>query len=58
MPPIGWLFLLLAFALVIGSLFMLRDSSNMPISREKMARIKKRKAELEEKERRDGDDNW
>ena len=58
MPPIGWLFLLLAFALVIGSLFMLKDSANMPISREKMARIKKRKAELEEKERREGDDNW
>lgn len=58
MPPIGWLFLLLAFALVIGSLFMLKDSANMPISREKMARIKKRKAELEEKERKEGDDNW
>lgn len=58
MPPIGWLFLLLALALVVGGLLMLRDSANMPISREKMARIKKRKAEVEEEERKSDDDNW
>ncbi|MFC4261181.1 DUF2897 family protein [Marinobacter lacisalsi] len=50
MPMIGWLFLLLSLALVVGGLLMLKDSANMPISREKMARIKKRKAEVEAEE--------
>lgn len=58
MPSIGWLFLLLAVALVVGSLLMLKDSANMPISREKMARIKKRKAEVEAEERNEKDDDW
>lgn len=56
MPLIGWIFILLAAALVLGSLFMLRDSANMPLSEEKRKKIRKRQAELEaeeEKERRD-----
>ena len=37
MPLIGWVFLLLAIALVVGSLLMLRDSANkFPISDEKI----------------------
>ncbi|MGM0569252.1 DUF2897 family protein [Marinobacter sp.] len=59
MPMIGWVFLLLAIALVVGSLLMLKDSANMPISKEKMARIKKRKAEVEEQEKKEKDSsNW
>lgn len=56
MPMIGWLFILLAVALVVGSLLMLRDSANMPLSDEKREKIRQRQAELEaeeEKERRD-----
>jgi hypothetical protein len=56
MPLIGWVFILLAAALVVGSLLMLKDSANMPLSDEKREKIRKRQAELEaeeEKERRD-----
>ena len=53
MPMIGWVFLLLAIALVVGSLLMLKDSANMPISKEKMARIKKRKEEVEAQEKKE-----
>lgn len=56
MPMIGWVFLLLAVALVVGSLLMLKDSGNMPLSDEKREKIRQRKAEVEaeeEKERRD-----
>lgn len=57
MPVIGWVFLLLALALILGSLFMLRDSANsMPISKEKMEKIRKRKAELEAEEKADEDE--
>lgn len=59
MPTIGWIFILAAIALVVGSLLMLRDSANMPISKEKMARIKQRKAEVEAEEKRERErDNW
>ncbi len=57
MPTIGWIFILAAIALVVGSLLMLKDSANMPISKEKMARIKQRKAEVEAEEKRERD-NW
>jgi len=51
MPLIGWVFLLLAIALVVGSLLMLRDSANkFSISDEKMRKIQKRKAEVEAEE--------
>ncbi|MFL1405294.1 DUF2897 family protein [Marinobacter sp. M1N3S26] len=58
MPMIGWIFLLLALALVVGGLLMLRDSANMPISKEKMARIKKQKAENEEQDRKEDKGGW
>ena len=51
MPLIGLVFLLLAIALVVGSLLMLRDSANkFPISDEKMRKIQARKAEVEAEE--------
>ncbi|MEX2476682.1 DUF2897 family protein [Marinobacter sp.] len=51
MPLIGWIFILLAVGLVLGSLFMLRDSaSKFHISDEKMKKIQERKAELEAEE--------
>lgn len=57
MPTIGWIFLALAFALVLGSLFMLRDSGkSMGISEEKMKKIRKRKAEVEAQEKREEED--
>lgn len=56
MPAIGWIFLALAAALILGSLFMLRDSAHsMRIPEEKMEKIRKRKAELEAEEQA-GDD--
>ncbi len=59
MPTIGWIFILAAIALVAGSLLLLRDSANMPISKEKMARIKQRKAEVEAEEKRERErDGW
>ncbi len=53
MPFIGWVFLVLSLCLILGSLFMLRDSK-MHIPPEKLEKIRKRKAELEaeEKEKR------
>ncbi|MCM0613796.1 DUF2897 family protein [Marinobacter sediminum] len=57
MPLIGWIFLILAVVLVLGSLIILRDSANsMKISPEKMEKIKKRKAELEAEEK--AEDEW
>jgi len=51
MSAIGWIFILLAFGLVLGSLFMLRDSaSKFRISDEKMKKIQQRKAEVEAEE--------
>ncbi|MFZ2289612.1 MAG: DUF2897 family protein [Halopseudomonas yangmingensis] len=52
MPLIGWIFILLAAGMVIGSLLLLRDSANrMPIDKERMKRIKARQAELEAQEK-------
>lgn len=50
MPIIGWVFILLALALVLGSLFILRDS-RMRIPPDKMKKIRKRKAEVEAEEK-------
>lgn len=55
MPMIGWAFLLLAFAMVLGSLLMLRDSANLPLSDEKREKIRKRQAELEAEEKAKAD---
>lgn len=57
MPLIGWVFIILAFGLVLGSLFMLRDSTNMPLSDEKLEKIRKRKAELEAEEEKEKQDD-
>ena len=52
MPLIGWIALLLALGLVIGSLLLLRDSAHrMPIDKDKLERIKARQAELEAAEK-------
>ncbi len=56
MPTIGWIFLLAALGLIVGSLFVLRDSANITrLSEEKMEKIRKRQKELEEQEK---DDDW
>ncbi|MBK1874389.1 DUF2897 family protein [Marinobacter sp. 1-3A] len=57
MPMIGWFFILAALGLILGSLFMLRDSaSKMHIPKDKLEKIRKRKAELEAEEKKD--DQW
>ncbi|HLV77543.1 MAG TPA: DUF2897 family protein [Marinobacter sp.] len=56
MPLIGWLFILAAIAMIVGSLLLLRDTANMNIPKEKLERIRQRKVEQEkqeEKEKRD-----
>lgn len=56
MSAIGWAFLLGAVALVVGSLLILRDSSKkMYIPEDKMAKIRKRKKELEAQEKANKD---
>lgn len=57
MPIIGWIFLILALALIVGGLMILRDSAHsMKISDEKMKKIRERQAELEAEEAED--DDW
>lgn len=52
MSTIGWIFVLVIVATVIGGLYMLRKTANrMPISDEQMEKIKQRQAELEAEER-------
>ena len=58
MSTIGWLFVLGAIALVLGGLFMLRDSGRMPISKEKMKKIQARKAEVEAEESAEDREKW
>tara|TARA_R110000824_G_scaffold33420_12_gene107025 strand:+ start:801 stop:971 length:171 start_codon:yes stop_codon:yes gene_type:complete len=51
---IGWIFLLVAVILIVGSLVILRDSANsMHIPKDKMDKIRKRKAELDAQEKAD-----
>lgn len=51
MPLIGWIILLVALALIVGSLMVLRDSAHsMKISDEKMKKIQARKAEIDAEE--------
>jgi len=57
MPLIGWLFILGAFAMVVGSLLLLRDSANMKIPKEKLDRIRERKEEAEKEDKKEKD-NW
>lgn len=57
MPMIGWIFILAALGLVLGSLFMLRDSGRkMYIPEDKLEKVRKRKAELEAEEKKE--DQW
>ena len=53
MPLIGWIFLVLALGMILGNLFLLRNSTNKPISGEKLDRIRRREQELEAKEKTD-----
>lgn len=47
MPWYGWLFMLLALGSIIGSLLMLRDNAGSnKVSKETIARVKAREAEL------------
>lgn len=57
MPTIGWVFVILALALIVGGLMILRNSANsMHISDEKMDKIRKRKAEQEARDK--AEDDW
>ena len=59
MPLIGGVFVIVALALVVGSLFVLRDSANsMKISDEKMKKIQERKAEVEAEESAEDREQW
>ena len=54
MPMMGWVALLASLALILGSLFMLRDTSaTMTLSGEKLEKVRKRKAEQEAQDHRD-----
>ncbi|MDX1634974.1 MAG: DUF2897 family protein [Marinobacter sp.] len=54
MPTIGWIFLLGAIGMVVGSLLLLRDSAkSMHIPEEKKERIRQRQKELEREEEKD-----
>jgi hypothetical protein len=55
---IGWITLLASLALILGSLFMLRDtSSTMSLSGEKLEKVRKRKAEQEALDKQDKQDD-
>lgn len=54
MPTIGWIFVALAVATLLGSLYMLLKTANkMPIDPETMKRVQARKAEMEEQDARE-----
>ncbi len=56
MPMIGWLFLVLSIALIVGSLLFLRDSGKIPMSKEKLERARKRKEEMDNQDKKEGKD--
>lgn len=59
MPLIGWLFILGALAMIVGSLLLLRDNANTKIPEDKLEKIRERKAQAEledEREKREKDD--
>ena len=59
MPLIGRVIVLVAFALIVGSLMVLRDNANsMKISDEKMKKIQERKAEVEAEESAEDREQW
>jgi len=56
MPAIGWIILLLALGMIVGSLLLLRDSAHsMRIPEEKLEKIRRRKAEMEARDAREED---
>jgi hypothetical protein len=55
MPLIGWFFTILAIVLIVGGLFILRDNASwMPLDKDKLKKIRKRKEEVEKEEK----DDW
>jgi hypothetical protein len=55
---IGWITLLASLALILGSLFMLRDTSSaMSLSGEKLEKVRKRKADQEALDKQDKQDD-
>lgn len=58
MPVIGWIFIILAIGMIIGSLLLLRDTAHsMPISKETLEKAKGRQAKLEAEEKKDKSDD-
>ncbi len=56
MPIIGWIFIFLAVMTILGTLYKVYVTAyKMPISKEKMRRIKARQAELEAQEKKEID---
>lgn len=54
MPLIGWIILLAALGMIVGSLLLLRDSAHsMRLSDDTLAKIRKRQAELEAREQQE-----
>ncbi|SFM33910.1 DUF2897 family protein [Marinobacter zhejiangensis] len=57
MPMIGWIILLAALGMILGSLFLLRDSANsMRLSDDKLKKIRQRQDELNTREQEE--DDW
>ncbi|WP_111494078.1 MULTISPECIES: DUF2897 family protein [Marinobacter] len=57
MPLTGWFFLVLAIVLVVGGLLILRDNArNSSIPEDKLEAVRKRKAEMEAKDKAEEDD--
>lgn len=60
MPLIGWLFILAAIAMVVGSLLFLRDSANMQIPEEKLEKsaLEKLSSRKKNEKRKSGMDSF
>lgn len=57
MSATEWIILIAVIGSMLGGLFWLRDSARkLPVSREQMDRIRQRKEELEEQEKREEQD--
>ncbi|MFO7788439.1 MAG: DUF2897 family protein [Halospina sp.] len=57
MSATEWIILIAVLGSLLGGLFMLKNRAHgLDVSEEQMERIRKRKAELEEQERRDDEE--
>lgn len=57
MSATEWIILIAVLGSLLGGLFMLKNRAHgLHVSEEQMERIRKRKAELEERERRDDEE--